>query len=244
MATPNARRPTQNSPRKSRSRLAFFSLAGLAALAWLVLWLGGFLSTPREVLEMRALVDAEVAKLDQMARNEVPYSGEWSSMGEVFGRMRDMPEGVRDQVRDEMGRLFRARERAELASYFAMPPEKRQAELDRRIKAEQARAKAWEQERASRAASASANRDPRPARQPGQGGSQGRPTATADGRPNGGGRPPTQWGNLTDEQIEARRKARLDHSSPEERARSAEYRRAMTVRREQLGISPGRGRGA
>ena len=63
-------------------------------------------------MEIRALVDAEVAKLDQMARNEVPYSGEWSSTGEIFGRMRDMPEGVREQARDEMGRLFRARERA------------------------------------------------------------------------------------------------------------------------------------
>ena len=217
------------------------TVAGLTAAAasvWLFLWLGGFFSTPREVLEIRALVDAEVAKLDQMARNEVPYSGEWSSTGEIFGRMRDMPEGVREQARDEMGRLFRARERAELASYFAMPPEKRQAELYRRIKAEQARAKAREQERASRAANAATNGGPRPGRPPGAA-----PSMTG-GRQNGGGGPPGQRGPRTDEQIQTRRKARLDRSSPEERARSAEYRRAMTVRREQLGISPGRTRGA
>ena len=47
------------------------------------------------------------------------------------------------------------------------------------------------------------------------------------------------------EQIAEWRKRRLDGSSPEARAQSAEYRRAMRVRREQLGIEegPGRGRG-
>jgi hypothetical protein len=240
MASSNTRRPTKNGPQKNGYRRTIFSLTGLAAFAWLVLWLGGFFSTPKEVLEIRALVDAEVVKLDQMARNEAPYSSDSSSMGEVFGRMREMPEGVRDQVREEIGRLFRARERAELGSYFALPPEKRQAELDRRIKAEQARAKAREQERASRATSASANGGPRPARQPGQGG----PPSPASGQRPGGGGPPGQRGPRSNEQIQAWRKARLDRSSPEERARSAEYRRAMAVRREQLGISPGRGRGA
>jgi hypothetical protein len=228
----------------TKKRRVIFGLTGAAGLVWLVLWLGGFLSTPKEVLKIRALVDAEIAKLDKVARNEAPYSNDWSSMGEVFGRMRDIPDGARDQVRAEVGRLFRARERAELASYFALPPAKRQAELDRRIKAEQERAKARERERASRAAS----------RETGGGQGQGRPQA--DGRPQGGpngggaaggppgGGPPGQPGSRTDEQILARRKERLDQSSPEERARSAEYRRAMTVRREQLGISPGRGRGA
>jgi hypothetical protein len=240
MATLNTRRSTKNVPQKSGYRRAVFSLTGFAALAWLALWLGGFFSTPKEVLEMRALVDAEVVKLDQMARNEVPYSNDWSSMGEVFGRMRDMPDGVRDQVREEVGRLFRARERAELGSYFALPPEKRQAELDRRIKAEQARAKAREQERASRVANAATDGGQRQGRQPGQ----GEPPAPAGGQRPGGGGPPGQRGARSDEQIQAWRKARLDRSSPEERARSAEYRRAMTVRREQLGISPGRGRGA
>jgi hypothetical protein len=201
MASPNTRRPTTQGPEKSGYRRVVFSLTGLAALAWLALWLGRFFSTPKEVLEMRAWVDAEVVKLDQMARNEVPFSSDRSSMGEVFGRMRDMPEGVRDQVREEVGRLFRARERA---------------------------------------ANAATNGGQRQGRQPGQGG----PPAPAGGQRPGKGGPPGQRGSRTDEQIQAWRKARLDRSSPEERARSAEYRRAMTVRREQLGISPGRGRGA
>ena len=224
----------------TKTRGTIVWLTGIAGLVWLVLWLGGFLSTPKEVLEIRALVDAEIAQLDEVARNGAPYSNDWPSTGEVLGRMRDIPEGARDQLREEMGRLVRARERAEIASYFALPPAKRQAELDRRIKSEQERAKARERERASRAASAGQN--------------QGRPQAEGrmPGGPNGGGAaggppgggPPRPRGFRTDEQLLARRKERLDQSSPEERARSAEYRRAMAVRRQQLGIIPGRGRGA
>ena len=241
--------PQGGSPKKGAKR-TILGLAGLASVAWLFLWLAGFFSTPKEVLEIRALVDAEVARLDKVARNEAPFSEERSQFGEVFGRMRDMPESVRDEIRREVGRLFRARERAELASYFAIPPNERQAELDRRIKAEQARRKAWEQERASRAAGVDGNGGSGQSRQPGQGrqagqrGPQGGPNAGGNGGGPPGGGPPSQHGGWTDEQMLARRKERLDQSSPEERARSAEYRRAMAVRRAQLGISPGRRPGA
>lgn len=243
MATSTKRRSTEPASQKRRLGPILYGLTGAAGLAWILLWIGGFFSTPKEVLEIRALVDAEIAKLDKVASNEAPYSGDWSSMGEVFGRMRDIPDGARDQVRAELGRLFRARERAELASYFALPPAKRQAELDRRIKAEQERAKAWERERASRAASRETGGGQGRGRPAEERRSQGEPNGGGAGGPPGGGQPGPR-GSRTDEQILARRKERLDQSSPEERARSAEYRRAMTIRREQLGIGPGRGRGA
>ncbi len=131
---------------------AVFGLTAVAVLAWLFLWLGGFLSAPREVLGIRALVDADGREANGgQAQNRQPAQGR--------------PQGGQN----------------------------------------------------------------------GGGGDRGGPA---------GGGPPGQRVTRTDEQILVRRKDRLDQSSPEERARSAEYRRAMTVRRDQLGISPGRGRGA
>jgi hypothetical protein len=235
---------SQSGSSKKSAKRIILALTGVAGVGGVILWLAGFFSTPKEVLEIRAIVDAEVARLDKVARNEVPFSEEWSQVGEVFGRMRDMPESVRDDARREVSRLFRARERAELASYFALPPNERTTELDRRIKADQARREAGERERASRAAAAGGNGGLGQGRQAGQGGPRGGPNGGGNGGGPPGGGPPGQRNGWTDEQILARRKGRLDQSSPEERARSAEYRRAMAVRRAQLGISPGRGRGA
>ena len=100
-----------------------------ALIGWIVLWLLGFFSTPKEVLAVRALVDGQVAELERVARNEAPLSYEGGSFGAMFETMRQVPEAYRDQARAEMGRLFAARERAEIDSFFAMPPAQRQAEL-------------------------------------------------------------------------------------------------------------------
>ena len=209
----------------------------LAILAFLVLWLMGFFSAPKEVLEIRAMVDQQINEFQRVARNEVPLSYGTSSFGPIFDKMREMPEGTREQVRSQMERLFAARERAEMQSYFAMPANERQAELDRRIKAEEARRKAWQEQRANRGG-------------PG-GNGQPRGNATAGGPPGGG--PPGGGGQRggggpgggrgSEDGRNARAKQRIDASSPQDRAQSTEYRRAMDARRQQLGLSPGRGRG-
>lgn len=230
---------------RGRGRMAALLVTVAGAVVAVVWFCGGFSSTPKEVLQIRALVDAEVAKLKRVARNELPYDDEWPSVGGTIGRMRDLPEKTREQVRVEMGRLFRARERAELASYFALPPDKRRAELDRRIKADQDRRKAWEQQRANRVASGGASRNQstqRPQGGPAQGQPDGRPSRGGGGGPPGGGSVPPAVG--LEEAMNARRKQRLDSSTPEERSRASEYRRAMEIRRAQLGIAPRTGRGA
>ena len=81
MAATTKRRSTEPASETRRLRPILFGLAGAAGLAWIILWLGGFFSTPKAVLEIRALVDAEIVKLDKVARNEIPYSGDWSSVG-------------------------------------------------------------------------------------------------------------------------------------------------------------------
>ena len=101
----------------------------------------GFLSTPKELVEIRTLVDQKIVQLQKVARNEAPLTYNDTVFRQSLKRLRDMPPEVREQARKEMHRLPKAREQAEHRSYFAMPPQQRQQELDRRIKAEQARRK-------------------------------------------------------------------------------------------------------
>ena len=217
----------------------------------LLLWWGGFFAPPAAVAELQTLVDGEVARLAKMARNEIPYDSGRTDMGNLFEKMRNVPESYRDQVRQQMGRLFSARERASVGSYFALPPDQRKAELDRRIKAEEARRQQWMAERAARGQNdrpgnpqTGPNASPSPGGRPGPGRESGNPgEAQRRAGPQQG--PTDQAGRRRGPRTEDSRnewmKRRIDASSPEERARQTEYRRAMTERREQLGLSPGRG---
>ena len=201
-----------------------------------ILWAAGFFSGPKAVAEIKQLVDQQVAEYDRVVRGEVPFGN--SSASAVFEKMRDMPRETREQIGPQMGRLWAARERAEMASYFALAPEKRQAELDRRIKADEDRRKAWQAEREKRDQQRAANGQQAsngnggdrggPGGQGGPGGGPGR------GGPGGGGR-----GGGTEEARNDRNKRRIDQSTPEQRAQQTEYRRAMEERRTQLGLASG-----
>lgn len=216
--------------RRTGQALATFLLA-----AGLLLWWSGFFAPPAAVAELRSLVDEEVTRLARVSRNEVPYDSSGPDMGDWFQRFRDVPEPYRDQIRRDMGRLFAARERAAVGSYFALPPAQRKAELDRRIKAEDARRQQWMAERAARRQNGNqGTADPNST-----GGSRPQRPAGANGNANDGGR--GRGRPRTEEAINDRRKQRLDASSPEDRARRTEYRRVMRDRREQLGLGPGRG---
>lgn len=202
-----------------------------ALLALLLAWLLGFFGVPREVLEIRGLVDGEIAELRKVARNELPLAADSPGFAVVLDRVRDLPPDLRRQANRDVGRLFAAREQAELDSYFNLPPERRQAELDRRIKAEEDRRNAREAARAAR----ESRRPAEPA---------GTPLAGGPGAaPSGRGVPPTGGGrgrSMTEDERNARIKSRIDRSAPAERARRTEYRRAIDERRAQLGL-PTRG---
>ena len=204
---------------------------GLAGLAWLFL----LSRTPAEVLAVRASVDGQIAQLQQAARSGQPFTPEDASFGAVFETVRAVPDAYRDQARAEIGRLFEARETAEVDSYFALPPERRAAELDRRIKAEEERRQKWE-----------AERERRLAERGGQADAQARPgpqsSAQAGGQPAAAGAAPPPGGRRdgTEEGRNARSKQRIDKTSAETRARQTEYRRARDQRRIQLGFEPRR----
>ena len=221
-------------------------IAILALFVVFVMWASGAFSTPPEILEVRSAVNLEIEELNKVARNEKPFSSDFSGTGKVFETMRNLPPEMRDDARAEMERLFNARERAETQSFFALPPQDRQKELDRRIKEEEDRRQAWMKQREERAAQRDAER-PRD-RENGQGqgregrGDRGDRAGGGGGRggPGGGGGGPGGRGG-SEEARNAARKARLDGSSAEERAQRTEYRRQIEDRRKALGLPPGRG---
>lgn len=209
--------------------LAIAVLVVLALVALLGLWLAGFFGVAPAVREIRGLVDGQIEELRKVARNEAQLSYDSPGFGAVLERVRELPPDQRRQAGAEVGRLFAARERAEMESYFTMPPERRQAELDRRIQAEESRRQARDAERARR----ESERGPQAADQrAGATGATGGNGGPPGGRP--GGR------SATEDERNAWRKNRIDQTSPGERARRTEYRRAMDERRTQLGL-PTRG---
>jgi hypothetical protein len=137
-----------------------------------------------------------------------------------------------------------AGETAQVNSFFLVPPAQRQAELDRRIKAEDDARKKRTADRSkggnrgSPRGTAGGPGDNQVAgnRGPGGGGGGGVP----GGRGPGGGGPPR--GGFSEEDRNNRRKSMLDNSDPEQRGRRAEYRRQMDERRQQTGGGTG-GRG-
>ncbi len=232
-------------------RAVSIGIVVLGLLSLFVMWLLGFFSAPPEVRAVQAVVNEQIQHLERVSRNEAAF--EEGSMGAVFETMRQVPREYRDQAGREIGRLFEAREKAEVNSYFTMPPEQRMAEMDRRLKEEDARRNAWEAERAQRQAQGGDRGGPRggpPAgfaggpSGPGGPGGPGGGRGGAGGGPPGGGGPgrggPGGWGMRTEESRNMRSKQRIDSSSAESRARSLEYRRLKEQRRVELGL-PARG---
>ena len=118
-----ARDTAEGGPKKRLLKRTAATLVIVAMVAVLVLWGSGFLSTPKELVEIRTLVDQQIFQLQKVARNEAPLTYNDTVFRQSLKRLRDMPPEVREQARKEMQRLPKAREQAEHRSYFAMPPQ-------------------------------------------------------------------------------------------------------------------------
>jgi hypothetical protein len=199
-------------------------IALLALLAFVVAWLLGwirFTTDPRVV---------EIRKLQEEARQKFVATGGPNTIAEaaeavttmatIRQKVEALPEDLRPQVERGGANMFRSAMRARIDAYFALPPEKRQAELDRQIKQEEMMRKAFETAGAVMGAF-------------GGGGNAGRGQGGQAGGPSG---------SRTEEDRNRWRKQMIDRTTPEQRARYVEYRRAMDARREQLGL-PSRGPG-
>ena len=201
-------------------------VAVLALLAFLVAWLGGwirFTTDPRVV---------EIQNLQEEARQKFVATGGPSTLAEatdavtmmatIRQKTEALPASLRPQVERSGGSVFRSAMRQRIDAYFMLPPDKRQAELDRQIKQEDMMRKAFET--ASKVSGFFGNGPPGGER----GGTGGGPPG---GGPPGGGPPPSG----TQDSSNRWRKGIIDSTTPEQRARYVEYRRAMDQRRKELG---------
>jgi hypothetical protein len=131
-------------------------------------------------------------------------------------QMDRLSDAQREEVWSQMGQTFMQRMDDRIQEYFALPESERVAFLDREIDRWEDRRREW----GSR-----------------QGGVSS-PVAGGSGAPNRGG--DGWWGrgprDNSPEGRDARRRARLDRTTPEQRARRSAYFEALRERREQRGL--------
>jgi len=198
-------------------------------VAFLVAWLGGWI---RFTTDPRV---AEIQKMQEEARQKFAANGGPQTLAEateavtamatIRQKTEALPASLRPQVERSGGSMFRSAMRQRIDAYFALPPAKRQAELDRQIKQEEMMRNAFET--ASKVAGFFGGGPP-------GGGDRGGPPGGGGGPPGGG---PPQGGSQ--EGVNKWRKQIIDSTTPEQRARYVEYRRAMDQRRKELGMPSG-----
>lgn len=204
------------------------ALVALAILTFLVAWFGGWFgrSTDPRVVAVQRMADEAKEKYVANGGPQTLAEAKESvaAMERIREEIRSLPESLRPQAEAAGGSLFRSAMRQRIDAYLAAPPEKRAAELDRQIKQE-------ELMRQALAASAG----------PGNaGGGPGGPRSGGDAARSGGGPQPGSGGRgRTEETRNTWRKNLIDRTSPQMRARYAEYRSAMEKRKEQLGLPSG-----
>lgn len=195
-------------------------LVGLL-VAWLAGWLGA--TTDPRVKEILAL--QEEARTAYAAnggpRTLVEATAAVAAMSTIRQKVDALPERLRPQVERASGSMMRDVFRGRIDAYFAASPEQRRAELDRQIDQEEVMRKAFE------AASAVASV---------VGGGRREGGGGATGGASGGGNAPRGGAQ---EDRNRWRKNIIDRTSPEDRARYTEYRRAMEERRQERGLPSG-----
>lgn len=207
-------------------------LGGLALLAFLVAWLLGWIrfSTDPRVLEIRAMQEDARQKMTASGgpKTVAEATAAMASMGQIREKIEALPPNLRQQVERSGGSMFREAFRARMDEYFTAAPQQRLAVLDRQIDQEEMMRKAFEAGRGAMAALG--------------GGGGGNAGGAGSGSAAGGGANRGPRGSRTEEDRNKWRKSMIDRTTPEQRARYVEYRRAMEERREKRGLPAGPGR--
>lgn len=203
-------------------------LAILAVLGLLLAWLAGWIrfTTDPRVTEIIALQEQARERFGQGSgpSNLADAAAMATSMMQIRQKMEALPEHLRPQAEQAGRSMFESAFRARIDAYFALPPEKRQAEIDRQIDQEEMMRKAFE-----------AGRTVANAIGGGQPAAGGQPQPPAGGSGGSGG--PPRGGS--EEDRNRWRKSMIDRTTPQERARYTEWRRALDARRAQRGLPSG-----
>lgn len=197
---------------------------------------------PREAPEVKQVKELANKMFDESASEE-----ERQAMREQMRELREnIPEERRREVFRAMGDQFRQRMTEHIREFAELPEDQRNEFLDRDIDRMEAMRRSWEERRAERERDgggerAQGERGPRgEGRGPGPGGA-GPGGSDGPAGPGGAGGPRGDRPR-TDEEREARRRARLDNTTPEERAAFTAYFEAINKRRAERGLEPMRGR--
>jgi len=224
-------------------------LLALGLAAFLVAWLLGYvrLTTDPRIVEIQKM-QAEAQQ--QFTANGGPQTLDEAkqavaAMSQIREKIEALPENMRREAGRQGGNVFRNTMQTRINAYFSLPPDQRQSELDRQIKQEELFRQAWESSRpagggqggqpggtASNGGAGGGGGPGGAGGGPG-GGGPGGPGGGGPGGPGGGG--PPRGGS--EEDRNRWRKNMIDSTTPEQRAKYVEYRRAMEARREQLGTS-------
>ncbi len=198
-----------------------------------IAWWAGWISTGTDPRVQEILVlqkEAQDKFLSQGGPRNVSEAVEAiTTMGTIFQKSRALPDSLRGEVAKSSGSMFQSVMRAQINAYFDAPPEQRLKELDRQIKQEEMMMTAFKtasaiggffkSDKGSSNSSAQTNASKKTPQNGGPGKQAGPPSSRSkDGR--------NDW-----------LKRIIDKTTPEERARFVEYRRAKEVRRVELGLS-------
>jgi len=125
-------------------------LGGVAVLAVLLFgWFQGWFTTHPKVAAGRQAIGQQIATLEKAGAGQATLALFDRRYDALQKKIRSLPKDLRQQLEGDLHRLSEARERAEVNSYFSLPPTQRQAEIDRRIQAD---VKATQAKTAARAA--------------------------------------------------------------------------------------------
>lgn len=209
---------------ESRALPWIVAVVALAIVALFAAWLAGWISfgTDPRVQEILALQEQASQRFASNGgpSNLVEATAAFTSMMEIRQKTEALPEHLRPQVERAAGDAFRSMFQARIDRYFSLPPEQRQAELDRQIDQQEMFRKAMEAGRTVAGA---------------LGGGQNASGGTQTNQPGG----PPGSGRSEEERNQWRKSRILDRTNPQERARFTEYIRALDARREQRGLTSG-----